>query len=127
LTQNLCSKRLNQESGAFVADFGSEKENKSVLRSSTVSIIIPAYNEEKNVDKVISETIAVMNLLNLPYEIILVDDGSTDKTGLIASFFKIKVLINKQNRGKGYSLKKALRPAHGDIIINQLLQPNSIK
>jgi glycosyltransferase involved in cell wall biosynthesis len=58
-----------------------------------------------------------MNLLNLPYEIILVDDGSTDKTGLIASFFKIKVLINKQNRGKGYSLKKALRHAHGDIIV----------
>ena len=117
LTQNLIGKHLNQEPEAFIADFGLEKEDRSVLHSSTVSIIIPAYNEEKNVDKVISETIAVMKLLNLPYEIILVDDGSTDKTGSIASFFNIKVLINQKNCGKGYSLKKALRHAHGDIIV----------
>jgi len=117
LTQNLFDEHLVQESVAFNADFGSEKETKRILHGSTVSIIIPAYNEEKNVDRVISGTITVMEQLNLPYEIIFVDDGSTDKTGLIASFFKVKLLMNKKNRGKGYSLKKALQHAHGDIIV----------
>ena len=116
LTQNLFDKHPIQESAGFITDFSSEKETWSILHSSTVSIIIPAYNEEKNVANVISETITVMEQLNLPYEIIFVDDGSTDKTGLIASFFKIKIITNKKNRGKGYSLKKALHHANGDII-----------
>jgi len=70
LTQNLFDEHLVQESAAFNADFGSEKETRRILPGSTVSIIIPAYNEEKNVDRVISGTITVMEQLNLPYEII---------------------------------------------------------
>lgn len=113
LTQNLYERNFIRESPEFYSDFGSDR----ILNSLTVSIIIPAYNEEKNVESVISGIIAVMEQLNLPYEIILVDDGSTDKTGLIASLFKVTVLTNKRNLGKGYSLKKALRYAHGDIIV----------
>lgn len=113
LSQNLQERNFIQESPEFYSDFGSGR----ILNSLTVSIIIPAYNEEKNVENVISGTIAVMEQLNLPYEIILVDDGSTDKTGLIASLFKVTVLTNKKNLGKGYPLKKALQYAHGDIIV----------
>jgi cellulose synthase/poly-beta-1,6-N-acetylglucosamine synthase-like glycosyltransferase len=47
-----------------------------------VTVIIPAYNEEKNIGSVLSETIAVMDYLCLPYEVIVVDDGSTDETKL---------------------------------------------
>jgi glycosyltransferase involved in cell wall biosynthesis len=100
-----------QEPAGFITAFGSEKH------SPTVSVIIPAFNEEKNVAKVLSGTIAVMDQLHLPYEIIFVDDGSTDKTGLTASTFKVNVLTNKKNCGKGYSLKKALQHANGDIIV----------
>lgn len=114
--QSLIDNNLIQEPAGLITDLGSEKENSSLHRQ-TVSIIIPAYNEEKNVANVISGTITVMNQLNLPYEIIFVDDGSTDKTGLIASFFKVSIITNKKNRGKGYSLKKALQHAHGDIIV----------
>ena len=113
LTQNLYERGFIQESPGFYSNLGSTH----VLNGFTVSIIIPAYNEEKNVENVISETIAVMKQLNLPYEIIFVDDGSTDKTGLLASFFKVTVLTNKKNLGKGYSLKRALQYAHGDIIV----------
>ena len=82
-----------------------------------VTVVIPAYNEENTIGDVISDTVAVMNSLNLPYEIIIVDDGSTDKTGLIASNHKVALLSNGKNRGKGYSFRKALLYAHGDIIV----------
>jgi len=113
LPQNLQEREFIYKSPTFYADLNSEH----FLDSLTVSVIIPAYNEEKNVENVISGTITVMEQLNLPYEIILVDDGSTDKTGLIASLFKVTVLTNKKNLGKGYSLKKALQYAHGDVIV----------
>jgi glycosyltransferase involved in cell wall biosynthesis len=110
LQHSLFDKSVHEPAG-FITTFGSEKH------SPTVSVIIPAFNEEKNVAKVLSGTIAVMGQLHLPYEIIFVDDGSTDKTGLIASTFKVNVLTNKKNRGKGYSLKRALQHANGDIIV----------
>jgi glycosyltransferase involved in cell wall biosynthesis len=116
LQHNLFSKHVIQEPAGLITAFGSEKEL-SIQHSPTVSVIIPAFNEERNVAKVLLGTIAVMDQLHLPYEIIFVDDGSTDKTGLIASTFKVNVLTNKKNCGKGYSLKKALQHANGDIIV----------
>jgi glycosyltransferase involved in cell wall biosynthesis len=87
------------------------------LHSPAVTVIIPAYNEEKTIRDVISDTTVVMNSLNLPYEIIIVDDGSTDKTGLIASNCKVALLSNGKNRGKGYSFRKAWLYSHGDIVV----------
>ena len=87
------------------------------MRRSAVTVVIPAYNEEKTIGNVISETTLIMNGLGVPYEIIVVDDGSTDKTGQIASNHKAIVLSNEKNFGKGYSLRKALEYATGDIIV----------
>jgi glycosyltransferase involved in cell wall biosynthesis len=87
------------------------------LRSLVVTVIIPAYNEEETIGNVITETTSVMDSVGMPYEIIVVNDGSTDKTGLIASEHKVTVLSNQENRGKGFSLRRALRYAHGDIIV----------
>jgi glycosyltransferase involved in cell wall biosynthesis len=85
--------------------------------SAGISVIIPSYNEEKTIGSVISETISAMNTQFLPYEIIVVNDGSTDQTGLIASKYKVTLLSNEKNRGKGYSIRKALLYAQGDIIV----------
>ena len=82
-----------------------------------VTVIIPAYNEEKTIAGVISDTTQVMETLDIPYEIIVVDDGSTDKTRQMASHSRATVLSNQENRGKGYALRKALQYAHGDIIV----------
>jgi glycosyltransferase involved in cell wall biosynthesis len=116
LKQNSIDNNLIQEPSELNVDLISENEESS-LHKQIVSVIIPAYNEEKNVGNVITETIRVMEQLKLPYEIILVDDGSTDNTGLIASFFKVRIITNKKNRGKGYSLKKAFQHAQGNIIV----------
>jgi glycosyltransferase involved in cell wall biosynthesis len=66
---------------------------------------------------VISNTILIMETLNLPYEIIVVDDGSTDTTGLIASKYKVRVISNEKNYGKGYSLRRAIQNSNGEIIV----------
>jgi len=87
------------------------------MSRSAVTVVIPAYNEEKTIGNVISETTSIMNGLDVPYEIIVVNDGSTDKTGQIASTYKATVLSNNKNRGKGYALRRALQHASGDIIV----------
>lgn len=86
-------------------------------RHPSISVIIPAYNEEKNIGNLLSETTSIMDSLYVPYEIIVVNDGSSDKTGIIASAYKATVLSNGKNRGKGYALRHALKFAQGDIIV----------
>jgi len=82
-----------------------------------VSIIIAAFDEGPAIGDVLSKTALVMNRLNLPYEIIVVDDGSTDNTKQVALVHGAKVIWDGKNHGKGYSVRKALEQAHGDIIV----------
>jgi glycosyltransferase involved in cell wall biosynthesis len=86
-------------------------------KTSEVSIVIPVFNEEKNIEDVLLRTNAVMETLEVPYEIIVVDDGSTDKTRWLASKHKVTLLINGTNQGKGYALRKGLRSANGNILV----------
>ena len=87
------------------------------MRQPVISVIIPAYNEEKTIGNVIEQTISVMDGLQRPYEIIIVDDGSKDKTRQIASTYKATVLFNRVNRGKGYTIRKGFKHAQGDLIV----------
>jgi len=88
------------------------------MRDTIVSLIIPAYNEEKTVGTVIREASAIMDLYGLPYEIIVVNDGSTDNTERVASStHKATVFTIEPNRGKGYCLRRGLKHAHGNIVV----------
>jgi len=87
------------------------------MQSSSISVIIPAYNEEKTIGYVIEETSRVMDSLGIPYEIIVVDDGSIDRTRENASNYKVKVLSNERNMGKGFALREGFRSAQGNIIV----------
>jgi glycosyltransferase involved in cell wall biosynthesis len=86
----------------------------------TLSIIIPCYNEEQTIDKIIKKIIT-----HSPYnnEIVVIDDCSTDKTNKILQNNvgnKIsKLIVNKKNYGKGYSVRKGIEVATGDIILIQ--------
>jgi glycosyltransferase involved in cell wall biosynthesis len=80
-----------------------------------ISIIIPAYNEEENIERCIRGI-----KLTFPYEIIVVNDGSTDRTFEIAKRIKkknLKVIGYKTNKGKGYAVRFGLKQATGDIIV----------
>jgi cellulose synthase/poly-beta-1,6-N-acetylglucosamine synthase-like glycosyltransferase len=87
-----------------------------VLFTPKVTFIVPAFNEEKGIARTIE------SLLDTNYakkEIIVVDDGSTDKTADIAKKYEkfgVQVLI-KQNTGKASSINYALSYANGEIII----------
>jgi len=84
-----------------------------------ISIIIPVYNEEKTI-KIIIDKVLKQNELNK--EIIVINDFSTDNTkSLIEDEFsnKVKLINNDRNYGKGFSVKKGIEAASGDIIIIQ--------
>jgi len=87
------------------------------MNTSTVSVVIPAYNEEENIGDIILRTNATLETTGVPYEIIVVDDGSIDETKLMAMKYKTTVLSNGTNRGKGYALKKGIQYANGGLLI----------
>ncbi len=80
------------------------------------SIIIRAYNEEKNIGKLLSK---IKNQkVNFKYEIIVVDSGSTDKTVEIAKRFNTKVVnIKPKEFSFGFSLNKGIEASLGDICV----------
>ncbi|MCM8787857.1 MAG: glycosyltransferase family 2 protein [Candidatus Omnitrophica bacterium] len=87
----------------------------------SVSIVIPVYNEEKTIKKVL-ETVQSSDTLNLEKEIIIVDDNSTDNTAKVLKKLRknnIKVVTNPINLGKGASLRIGFQNTTGDIVIVQ--------
>lgn len=82
-----------------------------------LSIIIPAYNEENTIAELIHKVKDAP--LSIDKEIIVVDDGSTDKTNLILSKFLDITLLTQSNQGKGSAIRYGLKHAIGDIIIIQ--------
>ena len=85
--------------------------------TSIVSVVIPAYNEEGNIEDILLKTNATMETVGLPYEVIVVDDGSVDKTKFRAMQHKVTVLSNETNKGKGYTLKRGIKSANGTILV----------
>ncbi len=78
-----------------------------------VSAIIPAYNEEER----IADTILGLSGIPEITEIIVVDDGSTDRTAERATGAKVKLVSNEKNMGKGGSMERGLRESSGDIVV----------
>jgi glycosyltransferase involved in cell wall biosynthesis len=87
-------------------------------REIEVSVVVPAFNEEEAVGLVLDEIIAVMEPLHIPYELIVVDDGSTDSTRAIcASRPQVKVLSHLFNRGNGAARTTGVKAARGRYVI----------
>lgn len=80
-----------------------------------VSIIIPAYNEETGIKGTLEKLIA--GNYHEKYEIIVVDDGSTDKTKEISEAFPIRVISHTVNKGYGAALKTGIRKSTADKVV----------
>lgn len=78
-----------------------------------ISVIIPSYNEEKNIKK----TIDRVRKIGPDYEIIVVDDGSIDNTFKVANDAGAIAFRLKKNTGKGAAFRKGIEEATGDVIV----------
>jgi glycosyltransferase involved in cell wall biosynthesis len=87
-----------------------------------LSIVMPAYNEEPNVVAAVTEVSRVAQTLHLDYEIILVNDGSRDRTGevarleLVPRIANFRLVEHHPNRGYGGALKAGFAAATQDLI-----------
>ena len=87
-----------------------------------ISIIVPIFNEAENISQLLEQITAVAKQNNFSYEIIAVDDGSTDQTGKIlkeeaGQNKKLKVVSFSRNYGQTAALSAGISNASGDIII----------
>ena len=88
----------------------------------SLSIVLPAYNEEENVASAVEEVSTVAQQLGMDYEIILVNDGSADRTGDIARELEqripnFRLVEHYPNRGYGGSLKAGFAAATKELIV----------
>lgn len=87
-----------------------------------ISIIAPVYNEEPVIDKYLTTTLKVLEQYVSDYELVLIDDGSTDKTLSICKKFasqykNIKVLVFSRNYGHEFALTAGIEHCNGDYAI----------
>lgn len=92
------------------------------MTSPELSIIIPAYNEEALIVSTLNCLQAYLLARPDNFEIIVVDDGSQDKSvELVQQFQKlnkdVRLLVNQQNMGKGFSIQRGVLESRGQIII----------
>src|SRR5579872_2915577 len=88
----------------------------------SLSIVIPAFNEERRLDASLAKLDTFIQSENLNAEIIVVDDGSTDETPRLVMRHMLqkphlRLLQNHINRGKGYSLRRGVEASLGDLIL----------
>ena len=85
-----------------------------------LSVIIPAYNEEAYIGDVIQKVIDVpIDLLGYEKEIIVVDDGSSDKTYEISKSFHHVTTLTQANQGKGRAVQNGFQKCTGDYVLVQ--------
>lgn len=85
-----------------------------------LSIIVPVFNEQNNIKKLINKLIDLdLSEVNFKKEIIVVNDGSTDKTYEILESFTNIIKIHQKNFGKGKAVQNGIKVSKGDFVIVQ--------
>jgi len=87
----------------------------------SISVFFPCYNEQDNVARTVEQTLAVLEKLNADFEVIIVDDGSTDATAQIADEIssrnsRVKVVHHPTNLGYGAALQSGFRAATKELV-----------
>jgi glycosyltransferase involved in cell wall biosynthesis len=91
-----------------------EAQLASRLTPGSVSIVVPAFNEEEGLARVLD---GLAGWQGRGAEIIIVDDGSTDHTAEVARQAGVRVIRHRSNKGYGAALKTGIRAASGEIIV----------
>ncbi len=87
----------------------------------SVSVFFPCYNEQENVGRTVENALGVLEKLNADFEVIIVDDGSCDRTGQIADEIarrntSVKVVHHQRNLGYGAALRSGFKAATKELV-----------
>ena len=89
-----------------------------------LTVLLPAYNEEKAIQQVLGEIVEALSDESIRYEILVVDDGSTDRTAELVDQFArscwqcpVRVVRCLENRGAGAARKVGIRKARGEVVV----------
>jgi len=101
----------------ITAEKGDSKKN----APGSISVFFPCYNEQDNVAATAGKAVEVLERLGLDYEVIIVDDGSTDDTGRIADSLagqnsRIRVIHHHRNLGYGAALQSGFKAAAKELV-----------
>jgi dolichyl-phosphate beta-glucosyltransferase len=83
-----------------------------------ISLIIPAYNEENRLPRALEQVFTFLEQQSFPFEVVVVENGSTDRTLEIANAFAAAkpnlLVIHEETKGKGIAVKRGVLAAHGE-------------
>jgi glycosyltransferase involved in cell wall biosynthesis len=98
----------------------------STMSPKSITVIFPAYNEEQNIRSAIARALESMRPRFHSFELLIIDDGSTDRTGEVAEDLaskhpEITVIHNRQNLGLGETLYRGFQCARGELVIQNAM------
>jgi glycosyltransferase involved in cell wall biosynthesis len=87
----------------------------------SISVFFPCYNEQENVARTVEQVLGVLEKLNAGFEVIIVDDGSADRTGRIADEIaardsRVKAVHHRTNLGYGAALQSGFKAATKELV-----------
>jgi dolichyl-phosphate beta-glucosyltransferase len=99
-----------------------KKNNSCSKKHPYLSVVIPAYNEEKRIGGTLQKTLGYLQKQDYRYELIVVDDGSSDKTREVVESFmqdnpEIHLISYPKNAGKGKAVRKGINGSKGEFVL----------
>jgi glycosyltransferase involved in cell wall biosynthesis len=99
-------------------------EQAEASRVPGLSVIVPVYNEERTLCQIVERVLDVDLEVDLDVEVIIVDDGSLDRTGELAEELavahgRVRAFHLEENRGKGAAVRRGIAEARGDVVVVQ--------
>jgi glycosyltransferase involved in cell wall biosynthesis len=82
-----------------------------------ISIVVPAYNEEEGIKSVVQGIIETVESTDIEYELIIVNDGSTDNTSRMVEGLSVKLINHQKNKGYGAALKTGIRNSKYENVL----------
>ena len=95
---------------------------RQVTRVPSLSVVLPAYNEEANIGPMVDAALEVLPSVAEDYEVLIVDDGSRDATASVAQdlvdrhYPSVRLLVHDGNRGYGVAIRTGFQSSRGDLV-----------
>lgn len=93
----------------------------ALLGKPSISVFFPCYNDKSSIKTLVKDTFFVLKNLTDKYEVLVVNDGSTDESGIVLKqlqkeYKKLKIISHKKNLGYGAALRTGFKAANGALI-----------